>query len=703
MIGRGRLLILFLLPLLVGSPSRVFALDFSAFWLYRESGGEDVDRRKEFQQSYSLGAGPSLTYQPTHAISASADVRYSRTHRDRDNGQGWETFDAITPGGQVSVVNDIFHSEVSGYYTKRNPTTGNGENDTFRAWDASLGSNWQIPLWPTVVFNFGQQFDENTNDNGVKTTDTKTTSKSVNVAWDLLLAQLYYSYSRDDSEDRIAGSESNSYSHFARVNTGGKFWDDRLTFNLGQQFQYTKSDFSIGTLNEQGFFEQFLGGTTLSSVTDPVTGPDPEDIVLSANPLLGDDNFEDPALEVEPGDQMNLGIALDLEEEIAVLHLYLDPLTPLTAEQAGSLQWDLYVRNPFDTGWDLVAENIPSVFNEEERRFELTVNLFDDDIMVVSTNQTGIELTFTELQAFSQLTEDSTTTNYNYLTSFQANARLTQTLTASTSLTFEQLESDFVTEKRKSDRLFVNGSLSWRPTPYMVPSVSYSEVRESGTDQPDRVNRSFSLTVTSFPLPTLTFVLGYTRAGQYEDNEKIQLTNNYNFLTTAQIYPDLSASMYSSYRDTESRDSEGDLVGNGSFTTRVGLNARINRALTADLTANYQSTQSDTSENSYSDSTLSLKYKPSVYLSVTGSGTKYWSGVERSDTLALNTELKVLQTNKAQLRLRHDLRKSEKTSNRVGMDFTWDISDNLFLEYKAAYVFSTSDSYRMEAFLSFRL
>jgi hypothetical protein len=714
MIGPGRLSILLLLLFLTGFASPALALNFNAFWLYREAGGEDVDARREFQQNYNLGVGPTLEYRPTHAISATASLGYSRTQRDQGQDRGWETVDQISPGAQLTLANDIFMAQVAGHLTQSR-TSGDAAVPTTHGWDATLASAWQIPLWPTLLFNYSERFDETEDAAGLTLVDTKDTNRGITVNWDLLLAELSYRFNRSELEDRIGGSLSTSDSHFGRVETGGKFWKERIRIDLSQQVQYTTSDLSIGALQDGIFNEALAPLETSAAVTNPDILPDPlpgqswpdAEVGLVDNPALRNelrDDFPAP-LKVDLRQRAHLGVSFSLAEQIDVLHLYLDPVTAPTGAQAGeaaNLQWDLYVR-VFEAGWELAAANIPATYNETEQRFELAINRLERQIMVVATNTTASTLDFTELEVFSQRTQDTASTITSYLTNASGNIQFTRTLRASTNLILEHVETESDDLVRDFDRLSVSGRLGWTPTPYLSPSLGFSQTLENQTGAPDQLNRSYSLTVTSVPLPTLSFNFGATRTDRYLGDVKTDTSNNYSLLSTAQIYPDLSAALFANYRNGESLDTSGDLTSTDSYNGRLTINARFNRALTSDLTTNYQRTESDTRETSNSDATLSLRYRPSDLLSLTATGTKFLTGPEASDILGLGMDLRFLRTAKTQATFRYNFLQAEETVNRFGLDWTWDISRALYLQTKANYSMAESDTYTIEAYLSFRL
>ena len=102
---------------LIGFSSSAAAIDFNANWYYAQRGGDGLQTEDEFRQRYSLGVGPTISYKPTHAITASAGISYSRTRSGDDRETSWN--DGITPVARLSLFNDIFLADIAGSSTMR--------------------------------------------------------------------------------------------------------------------------------------------------------------------------------------------------------------------------------------------------------------------------------------------------------------------------------------------------------------------------------------------------------------------------------------------------------------------------------------------------------------------------------------------------------------------------------------------------------
>lgn len=668
-ISQGRLPllpVLLLLLLSAGLATPAFAINFNAYWLYRQAGGDRQDTRREFQQRYSLGVSPSLglTYQPTRAITASANVSYSRV--ESSVGQEIIATDQLTPQASLRLANDIFLAQVAGSRTQRYRDGNPEKGDT--SWDGTLASTWQIPLMPKVSFNYGER----------KESPLINRYRSITVSWDLLFAQLDYVNQKNENEDEETHNLSETQSQFGRLKTNGQLFDGRISYNLAQLYRRSTSNATT------------LVGQALSLVTDPTVGPDPEDVVLSGNALLGDTDRKTAALQVPSFQRVHVGLSFDFPQQIDILHLYLDPLT---AADPG-IHWDLYVRNPFDTAWELEAEDIPASFDASQGRLDLAIHSFEKEIMVVAVNDSGVPLTFTEVEAGRALMENILVKSTDLLTNLGLGIRITPTLNASFNLDLESLDNDAGDARSKFSHRTTSGSLRWTPSPFLMPSLSASETRDTQTGTEDLAGRTYSLILASVPLPTMHVTLGATRTENYAGQTKTASSMQYSLYTKAQIYPDLSARLSLSQRDSEALDSEGRTIVTSSFSSRLDLTARLTRALTADLTTNYARGETDGEDTRQTASSkLQLLYRPSDLLAMRGSYETDLLGPQKPDVMTLGMTLSLLHTAKARLDLDSSFRQSDQSNTNFGLSGSWAISRNMSMQTQGHYSMAQVSTY----------
>lgn len=701
-----------LLVLVAGVAAPALAVDFSALWDYQTRGGDNIDTASQFQQRYTLGLGPAMSFQLTPAIFAGANLGYART--ERDLGEGRTTVEEITPSAQLGVTNDIFRSILSGTATEFRPITG--EKFTTRAWDATLASNWQYDLWPSLSLNYSERNEETRGLAGAVGSGTEDKTFSSTLNWDLRKAQLYYDYSRGHLEDLVNQSRNDRESHLVRLETSQSFWQNRIRFNLAQQVQHADSDFTI--LTPDGLFEALLEIVEIRSlVTDSVVAPSPEDPGFDDLPEWSPSL---PAVPVANGERVHLVASLDFPQQVDRLDLYVDPLA-VDGHQVASLGWNLYVRS--GNTWVLEAANLPALFNVIEERVELTVELLEPvREFMVTADVDGLPggLAILRFAAVSRINVDTTSNQLSFLTNASLRIQLTPTLTASSSLILDRIESEterlvpsetageienvLVSTERVSTQRSLAGSLRWTPSPFVTPSVSFSETRQESTGADDELSRSYSAIIATYPLPTLNVTLGATRTDRFTDARKTATSDNYSLTSTASIYPDLTASLNTNFITSDRQQTDGTMVTTDTLSSRLTLNARLNTQLTADLTNNYRHLNPPAAEStSATDSTLSLTWRPSDLLMLRGSGTKFWSGRDDPEPMSFIMDLALLRTRNTRLNLLYNHSRGRETSNQYSLNGSWDITQALSLQARLNYRSAEFDTWSTLLRLALRL
>ena len=684
-IGQRRQLLILLL-LLTGLATPVYALNLGAYWLYRQSGGEGLDTREEFQQRYSLGAGPSFSYQPTHAISTTAAVSYSRTQVDRGNGMA--TLEELTPTAQLSLVNDIFLAQLSGSSTTRRTAA---RDNTSQSWDATLGSTWHIPFWPSIHFNYGERTDD-------IDSAQKNTYSTEGVDWDLELAKLTYRHSISRDEDTDNNSVFESESNFARLESIGSTKGRRINYNFAQQ--YLKS-----TQNATQGSTVVLNGEAWGKIdsTDPtnVLYVDPSEDTASKNLTTSGE------LALATGDTVHINFKnLDVfDRSIQILRIYTENPT------AETLVWDLYIRDQANNWQQVVTSTTLQgnfVDDSKGQRIEIPLpnNLSADEILLVAHNTAG-PLTFTKVEAVSTLGTSFSGNSADYLTNFSLRVRLTDTLSASANLTLENLLSETENSRPLFQRhRIISGRLSWSPAPYLLPSLGYSENLDTRTAKEDQLSRFYSLTVATIPLPSMHMVFSVTHNERYEGDQQTATGDKYSLSTKAQIYPDLSADLSFSQNNGEQVDNDGVVTDTSAFSTRLNLNAQLLKGVTADLTTSYLRSEKE-SENvsgstnlDYADMTLRLLYRPSDLLAVHGAYTTYFLDSATVDSYSLGMNLGLLRTDKTRLTLTADHQQAQTISDNLTLKGSWDISRSMSMLVRGSYTTGDNDIYDVMATLS---
>jgi len=685
-------LFLLVLLLLTGVSSPASALNFNAYWAYRQSGGEDRDTLREFQQRYSLGVGPALTYQPTHAIRASAAVGYTRTQSDP--GTGMVASDELTPSAQLSLVNDIFLAQLAGTSYIRN--TDKTES-TLSSWEATLGTSWSIPLVPSLRYSYSEFVDTPDNLTLFTRTGQKEKNSNISVTWDLILADFSYQFSNYKSEDPVSNSLYESDSHFARFETEGRFWENRLNYNFAQQFGYTTQDITIE--DQEGFFDFPLEGERYAKVTDPDT---PLDQLLPDSP-----DYEDPASplpqDVDVDEHVHFYFAGDFPAQIDIVRLTV--ADSFTRSQALELRWAFYTRSDPSDPWVERRGNLQGAATlDDNRSIDIAIGRPATDFILVAENVPSGPLVFTSFLAFTKITQTSSSTTTSNLSNFSIGYLITRTLRASANLTKEQTESEYSDDiANENDRRTVSGSLKWSPLPYIRPSIDFSEFREKSSETPEDIDRSYSLTVTTIPIESMVVTYGYTRQERFIDEQKTLNSNRYRLNTKAEIYPDLTGSWSISYTDLQRLEDDGFVTGETSINNRIVLNAQLLKYLSGDFTTSYTHREFDLDTTDNADAIFSLRYRPSDILSLRGSYTTYFLDRDTTDKFDLNMNLMLISTLKTRLTFTATHRQSDETTDNFGLVGSWDIGRNLSLLTQGNYLMAEKNTYNFRINLSLGL
>lgn len=689
--GRKLLVLLPLLLFLGAAPA--FAVDFSAYWQHRVSGGDEVETREFFQQRYGLGAGQGLSFRPTPVISANGNVGYTRS--ESDVGTGTVTSEEIAPSANLNVANDIFRTSLSG--TTSETRRSQGTDLARNSWDAVLESSWERFLWPNMRLSYGESGERTDDLAAAGARDSKDSRYAFGLDWDLILAKFFYDFNSTQNEDLLTQSLNESDSHFARVETGGNFWQKRLNLRLTQQYEQTDSNFSGKHALEAGPVE-----AKVYDLNDLAT-PSPE--------LVENEDTASLPLTMPADSRGHLFFSFGFGSDQQVDELYVSLVdgdnVPLDAALVGQLQWQLYVRGSDElpgTPWQQVAIT-GSQYNDRENRFELTVDPDEvadfRDFMLVVTNPTNDTVRITVLEVISQFTGKTKQTLH--LTNASMRVLLTPTLSASSSMILEKAESESDDFSSEALRRSLNASLRWTPTPLVTPTLRYSETLQEEDGAPDALNRTYSLLVTTIPLPTLNVGLGATRSERFSDNSRISYSDNYSLTSTAKIYPDLTAGLNVNYVTSTRLQSDDTSTTSDTMSSRLALNARITPALTADLTTNYMQSQTATSSSTNSDSTLTLTYRPSDLLSMRLTGARRWTDSTSPDVLTYNLSMALLRTKITRVTFRYNRTQAEDTRDSFGLDGSWDISSSLALQTRLNYAIAETNTWNILTTLALRL
>lgn len=202
---------------------------------------------------------------------------------------------------------------------------------------------------------------------------------------------------------------------------------------------------------------------------------------------------------------------------------------------------------------------------------------------------------------------------------------------------------------------------------------------------------------------------GLTHNERTIDDNKTYEADTFSLYSKLVIYPDLTASLSSSYTESDTLvlDNESDesfFVNNKSFTTRLDIVAKLYRSLTAFVTANQSNSKNEIRGRSQSsDTTFRVSYRPSDILALQSSYTMHFGDDDRTDSLASSIELYLLRTYKSRLSFFANHIQADDTVDNFRVIGSWDISDYLSLSTNGNYSMGETDNYTLNINLAMRL
>jgi hypothetical protein len=353
------------------------------------------------------------------------------------------------------------------------------------------------------------------------------------------------------------------------------------------------------------------------------------------------------------------------------------------------LQWALYISTD-NLNWELVPGQgiVDPIFNSVDRRFEIDIPSLaafpsHDFLKAVAINQGNTDVVFTDLRAIQNVSQSETTENTTYQTDLTLAYKISSTLAATS--TVNLLIADEVTNRN------LHGNLRWTPSPYAGLSLGASENRQETDTRPDQIDRIYSVTVPTYPLPTLNVTLGGARIESYDGSRKISNIDSYSLNSTAVIYPDLKAAVSLVYATGEREEIIGEEDETESFSGRVTLIARLSRKLNLEITHNYSESLAPT-ESTAQESTLNLVYRPSDLLVTRLFATKPWTGNE-TERVDFRADLALLRTRKTRVNFTYRHVHAETETDAFGFISSWDISQIFTLQTQARYFMEEVDSW----------
>ncbi|MEA2085209.1 MAG: hypothetical protein U9O82_13430 [Thermodesulfobacteriota bacterium] len=639
-------------------------IDVNANWKYTT----DSEDANDITSTYNVNL--NLDQDITEAISLNESLRYSM-QVDEEN----EATQTATPNFSLSINNDIFLFDLSSSTTidiDEEETDEETDEDNPINAQCSITSAWDKELWPELRLDYSVNDIDNSDDFDMGFT----------LDWDLDIFTIYYRYGFNTSSDEIESSESESIDHNARLEATQLFWDNRLTLSLSQQFTINDTE-SRSSIDESGF--AYFGITTWThTLSGHDDSPDKGSTSLHINNLLDDNDFDTDAAEIDPAkEDLNIVIKVN-REQIDLFYVY----TEKDVSNPAAFQWDVYycdddVDIDNNTEWTRLTSNASTSYNSSRQRFEVDVYRFYKTYLKVVAVDPPSETTITEVDAARQVTSEGQSSateksdRTESISDFSMDLAITPDLSIDCSITLQSMDSS---DNDESSQRTISSSVRWMPLPDMETTLSISDSLSEAIDEPDKLNRSYTLNISSPILPTLDVSLGVTRGERYEDGVHTDTNHTFSVTSSALLYPDLNADLDMSVNLTDDIE-----TGKSSSTRSAGLGftARLTPKMTATL--DFDATDDSESEEDRIpiDIGSSLNWRVSEFLSITAHGSYSWAD-DPLTKLTLGASLAPTEKVRMNFDVGYD-QSEDETSQNYSMGCTWNINRHVSLDLDGDY------------------
>jgi hypothetical protein len=652
----------------------------------------------QFQQRYDANWSPLITRQ----IRMSADMGYTNSWF-----QDLGTRETVNPTLRLDVFNDIFSFDLAGYATRSNQSYSTS-SETY-AWDSSIDSAWEHALWPTLSLRFGQSWEERTSQGhftGISERSSREGNDSrydyggASVRWEGYKFNLFYDYFRSDNEEMGGRSLQEEEDHLGQLRYADNYLNNRVNFSFSQTVGQYNSD--VSSEGENASIRVLLSSAYAGDDYTPSSGR------LAQNQLLLDGNFDARAYTIKLQQPANLAVRTDFRT-VDQIYVYTTKDSNLLVANTTTVTWDLYSSTD-GFSWQRVAERVPSVYNRDEFRFEVTTGTVRAAYLkLVATGWLPtVNIEVTELEARSFLTGGEegkyATTSNQYKTEAFLGIVPLETTHFTYTFSRDENETTGTRDESQTEQLAHTARFSWDYSRYFSPSLGFSTVTNSYTQTVDTESRSYDLIINSIPLPTLDGSVTFSRSEYYEERELEFTTDSISLTTVATLYPDLTSELTLGWSLTEQALTEEQ---NDSSYIRWALRSRLRKSLTATFTTEYRTSESDTeiltddhlghglsvvrTSGESGSSTLTVSWRPSDILSFSASGVDTWGNEEEADiqALTLSADYLLLRTSKTNVTLNYAFNTSnDDTYNNFGVVWGWNFSRYFTLQTNGYYVIS---------------
>ena len=685
--GCFRSMVLSALAVLVSSAGNAFAGQaLTSSWLHENT--KDDPEADEYRVTYTV----DLKQEITEAMSLQEAFRYNRNWGVQEDTEGFD------PSLRFAIQNDIFLFDLFGSASEQRSSIATDRSR--RSWESTWSSNWQDRFWPKLRASYGRDFSSDSESPHMQ--DTDDTRESVGVDWDFELFKTHYNFNRTQQNDNVTFGETTATNHFARLDSSGRFFDNRLSLGFSQQFStsQTESSTAVGA-DGLALIKQGIGQVLVGKDDTPLISDSGE---LSTNALMSDsdvevvsgvytDGFDNPPL--------NIAFRVDLRE-VNRIFLYTEKNIGLVT--AGSFTMDLY-GSTNGTDYQRIQQNVSFTYDSVQKRFDITMGSVTFRwLKLVVTSSPVQRVDFTEIETYSQVAssddfvtrKDKTLSNISDL---NVGYKLSQALGMTYNLSLEN--GNYASEVDYSRQNQI-GEMRWAPWEYFSSAFGVSENMEKIEGLPETLNRAYSLRLNSLPVPSVDINLGLSKTERYEEKQLLSTSYVTGLYTSAALYPDLDANLdlttgRTEYEQTSTLTSiYGSLYENSGTTTtdygsRLTLTARLVPRLTADLITDYQKVQGAVGTELL-DNKLTLNWRGSDILSVLTAVGKKWENWQSAGEDGL-FQTTVAPTENTQFSFSYYVVNDDNDLSRYALSGSWAIGPHLTLQGNVFYIEREQESF----------
>jgi hypothetical protein len=390
---------------------------------------------------------------------------------------------------------------------------------------------------------------------------------------------LSYQAAHNDTEDRLALTDSESLTQTGRAAYGDRFFNDRAALSTSYTMVRLEARSTSG--GGSGVRVPLFPAAGIAGINDtPVIG------VLDQNPALIDGNVGASSglnigrLPSLSGDirKRNMGLDFGIETEVNYMDIWVDRELPTVV--AGVFSWEIYISQD-NQNWSLHQTVFPAAFSLFENRFEISfanvstryIKAVTRPLPVAASIPLGVDMNnifITELRAFlDQPAEQIVGTSALTSQSGDVGMRLAIVNTTSRSVYYDLFFANSRSSARPGSRFVLTNALTGSQR-FNKTLTGSARVQRQNDGSPDGSRNSSSLYSGSLiakaaPLPTLSssLVLNTQRTVAEEstaDSGSFFLNNS------ADWYPGISTSLSGgmSFGSVDTgRDSENTIVNVG--------------------------------------------------------------------------------------------------------------------------------------------